>query len=87
MEVFTTYEIVKKLIGKTEPVGETNEDQKRYSNLEYTIELVGLLIRDIKSAAIYSDRPEASMKVIGQKAFNELVYLNEFISEILKNDK
>lgn len=43
----TYYEIVKKLIGPIDPVGETNEDDKRFKNLEALCELVDELVSDI----------------------------------------
>lgn len=57
------YEFVKNLIGYVSPVGETNEDNRRYENLKVMTELTELLISDINS--IYNDnkdRGEFSMK-------------------------
>lgn len=41
------YDVVKKLIGEVEPVGETNEDNKRFENLKVLTGLVEKLIADI----------------------------------------
>lgn len=80
MEVFTTYDIVKKLIGNIDPVGETNEVRKRYDNLEDMLELVYLLLKDIKKVSEYSDSQEASVKRIAKKAYDELVFLNNYFT-------
>jgi len=62
------YDIVKTLIGDIKPVGETNEDERRYQNLEATIKLVDFLLDDIKTASDDSNRQEFSMKKIGKRA-------------------
>lgn len=61
-------DVVRKLLGPIEPVGETNEDERRLKNLEATIEVVERLLCDIGSAAQDADRVEHSMRVIGQRA-------------------
>jgi len=43
----THAEIVRKLIGEIMPVGETNEDQKRFNNLIEMAGLVDILLEDI----------------------------------------
>ena len=41
------HEIVKKLVGKINPVGETTADEKRFENLKVMTELVDSLLKDI----------------------------------------
>ena len=77
----TNYDVVKKLIGKTEPIGESNQDSQRYENLLELIILTSQLIRDIRSAADFSDRQEFSMKKIGDRANKGLQELLSEISE------
>lgn len=43
----TNYDVVTKLIGKIDPVGETNEDDRRFENLKEMCSLVEKLITDI----------------------------------------
>jgi hypothetical protein len=43
----TNYDVVRKLIGNIMPVGETNEDNRRFGNLESMCLLVNLLVQDI----------------------------------------
>jgi hypothetical protein len=61
-------DVVRRLLGPIEPVGESNEDERRLKNLEATIEIVDRLLCDIGSAAQDADRVEHSMRVIGQRA-------------------
>ena len=62
------YEVVTKLIGPVEAVGESGEDERRYANLGAMGDLVEALVRDIDRATVPRARPEASMRKIGQKA-------------------
>ena len=49
------YEIVTKLIGKINPIGETNTDNERFENLKVMCDLVEKLIVDIDTVG-YSNR-------------------------------
>lgn len=69
------YEVVKKLTGSIEPVGETHTDNKRYENLLKSISLADSLINDIEEVAIDNeDRQAFSMKKAGEKA---RIFLND----------
>ena len=52
MESGIMREIVKKLVGNIDPVGETNEDNRRFENLKTMTELVDLLLTDIDYVAL-----------------------------------
>jgi len=67
-EKLTHYNIVKKLIGPIDPLGDSNRDKDRLNNLKATIELVDLLLNDIEEVANYSNSYEASVKEIGKLA-------------------
>ena len=58
-------DIVRKLIGPVEPVGETNADDERFKNLESLTELVDRLVFDIDQVAMQKNRIEYSMKRAG----------------------
>lgn len=75
------YEIVKKLIGEIEPVGETEEDEKRMMALLTTIGLVNSLISDISDVAKCSGRHEWSMQRAGKEAAKFLRTLKESLEE------
>ena len=72
---YSTYEIVNKLIGRTEPYGDSAIDAQRKKNLNEKIELVQLLVDDLIETAKCKDRPEGSMSSMGKEA-------QEFLDEI-----
>jgi hypothetical protein len=71
----TLYEVVTKLIGQVNPIGETSEDNRRFNNLKIMTELTTLLLKDIDEVATAKNRYEYSMKRAG-----------EFASKYLTND-
>lgn len=48
----THHDIVKKLIGRINPVGETNTDNERFENLQAMTDLVESLLLDIHAVAV-----------------------------------
>ena len=71
----TIYEVVKKLIGEIQPVGETNTDEKRLENLSAMIELVELLLDDIYEIIKFQNRTEHSLQEAGEFASNFFDFL------------
>lgn len=71
----TLYDVVKKLVGDIDPVGETNADEKRFENLKDMTQLVDMLVGDIDRVASNKNRVEHSMKRAGQHADNFLTNL------------
>lgn len=71
----THYEIIKKLIGPIEPVGETNEDKQRFVNLQKTIKLVDMLLSNIEEVSANKDAPEYSVFQSGKEA-------DEFLNDL-----
>lgn len=73
-----------KMLGEIEPVGETNEDNKRYENLPkydlVTRDYIGALYR----ASTYKDSVRASEKKIGELAYKYLQYLKQEIEAYLQ---
>ena len=61
-------EIVDKLTGPIQPVGESNVDHARLENIDKVIELTESLVNDLIRVAQYATRYEASMKAIGVRA-------------------
>lgn len=72
------YNVIKKLLGPIDPVGETNADDRRYENLKVTIRVVKELLSDLGEVAQNSDRVEYSMKRAGQKARQFLKDIQEW---------
>ena len=70
MDDKTIYDVVKRLVGSIEPYGASHIDNDRYNNLETHIAVVYLLLRDIQDTAMFKDRHEHSMNVMGKKADN-----------------
>ena len=66
--------IIMKLIGDIDPVGETNEDEERFGNLEDMCALVAGLLFEIKRVSGNADRSEGSMRRAGKYA---QVFLND----------
>ena len=73
-EFMELYEIVMKLVGPVQPVGETNIDARRLENMKELTQLVDQLLGQIENASRYADKAEASVKEIGQHARN---FINE----------
>jgi len=71
-------DVVKKLIGPIEPVGETNTDEKRYKNLLEMIELVELLHSEIFDVSSFSGRCEYSLNKAGKRAAQFLKDIKEW---------
>ena len=64
----TSYDVVKKLIGEINPIGETHEDSRRLENLENMIALVDHLLSDIDAVALNKGKPEFSLNKAGTVA-------------------
>lgn len=67
-----TYEVVKKLIGEIEPVGETHADNARFQNLQEMTDLVDRLVSDIDEVAQQSRHHAFSIKRSGEHAYRFL---------------
>lgn len=61
-------DIVRKLIGPIDPVGETNTDNVRFENLKSMVSLVDKLLFDINKVAPSKNRAEYSMSRAGKFA-------------------
>ena len=69
----TNTDVVKKLIGKINPIGEKNTDNERFENLKEMCELVNNLIIDIDDVAYQNkDAREFSVKRASEYASNFL---------------
>ena len=67
--IFTdTHDIVQRLCGMIEPVGDSNVDEIRLDNLEDTIFVAERLIDDILNIVKYKSEWQHSMSVAGHRA-------------------
>lgn len=65
-------EIINKLCGKIIPVGETNEDDVRFENIQNYYEILSHTISILRIASQYKDRQEYSMQKIGKECYDIL---------------
>lgn len=75
------HEIVKKLVGRIDPIGESNTDEKRFENLKQMTALVNKLIQDIDSVGYDNkDSKEFSLveaEKLAQVLFDKCSYTSE----------
>lgn len=66
----TNTEVIKKLIGEINPVGESNEDERRLNNLHELCDVVENLLDEIHELSLkYEDDKRHSVKRISDKAY------------------
>lgn len=73
------YEVVKKLNGEIEPIGETRTDEHNFENLKNLCKLVDKLLFDINRVIPNSERIESSMKHAGLYAKNFMQEVRESV--------
>ena len=66
-------DVVDKLVGPINPVGDSNIDAKRLENLKELTQLVDKLLYDIDNVSSNAKRQEASMRQAGEYAKNFLI--------------
>lgn len=69
------YDVIKKLVGPIEPVGETRADDDRFENLKIIIAIMQKLIYDLKDVASHKDCQEYSRSRAGTLANNFLLQI------------
>jgi hypothetical protein len=79
-------DVVRKLTGPIEPVGEHHTDTARAPNLDQTIELVDTLLRDLADVSKNADRHEDSMKQAGKKAKSYIGMIYADLDEMFGED-
>ena len=63
-------DVVRKLVGPINPIGDTQVDNMRFEDLKTMTDLVDKLLTDIDAVIAYKDRHEYSMKRAGEFADN-----------------
>ena len=81
------HEVVLKLAGPIRPVGETREDERRLQNIAELTILIDKLLFDIADVASAADRPEHSMKLIGQHAEEFMAAIGQHAEEFMAGFK
>lgn len=82
--MFSPYQVVKKLIGNIEPYGDSNIDKERMKNLQEHYDVTESLVKDLIDVAKYRNRPEASIKELGNEAYLELIEIKNIIDRVIK---
>lgn len=86
-EKINVYGVVSKLIGKVDPIGETNEDKRRLENLKTMFEIVDKLTDDIEWVRSHNkDCHEWSRKNASEEAEKYLARLYGWLSDIVAED-
>lgn len=78
------YNIVKKLLGEIEPVGDTYIDDTRKKNLKSHILVMNMLLDDILLLVDCKNDYRESIKEIGNISYKELENLVDSVSESLE---
>ncbi len=80
----TILEVTRKLIGETEPYGDSCIDEKRAENLEKLLIVVSELLYDVEKVANNRDRQEGSMRKMGERAYTVLNDWWEYTGDYLR---
>ena len=72
MDANIILEVTRKLIGATEPYGDSGIDRERTQNLDKLIYIVDELLYEVEKVAVNKDRHEGSMRMMGEKAHKAL---------------
>jgi predicted nucleic acid-binding protein len=72
MQAQVLAEVIVKLIGKTNPIGETQTDNERFENLKIMCEVVNIMVKEIDDVASNRTHFEFSRKRAGVHAYNFL---------------
>lgn len=74
--------LVMKLNGAVEPIGETNTDNVRFENLVRLQDVIDNLLKEVYCVCCYADNFEFSMHRSGDRAIDWLEQTNEWLNSI-----
>lgn len=77
-------EVMNKYIGSIEAVGETNTDDRRFSNLQVLEDVLYHIVVDIGKESLNTKRYEGSMKNSGEYAVSILEEIRANIDDMLE---
>lgn len=81
MKILDTYQIMEKLIGPIDPIGETNTDNARLDNLVEFMILTQKMVQKVKEISRNQNRVEYSIKRTGEYAEHCLKHIREDIED------
>ena len=83
----TILEVTRRLIGGTEPYGDSAIDRERMQNLDKLIYIIDELLYDVEKVAFNKDRREGSMRMMGEKAHKALNNYWSWIEDYLRGEE
>lgn len=86
IDASTILEVMRNLIGATEPYGDSAIDCKRMQNLDILIHVIDVLLDDVREAANCRDCPAGSMRDIGRKAHKALQEWRNWIDGYMREE-
>lgn len=85
-KLFTIAGLSKQVIGEIKPTGRHEEDLDRLENLanhtELTLELVVELMKNVP----FAQRPESTVKGIGEQSIKDLTQIRDLINDVIPKD-
>lgn len=76
-------DLIMRLNGEIEPIGETNTDNHRYDNLTRLQNVLDLLMIEMSDICLYCNRPEYSMSKSGKQALSWFTSTKEWLDDII----
>lgn len=84
MDSETIIKVIDALVGSIEPYGSTHIDNERIENLRVLLEVMDEYIAEIDKVVKYRNRPEYSMREMGEMAYDWFVDLKGYVDEFMK---
>lgn len=84
MDSETVIKVIDALIGRIEPYGSSHIDKERTENLEVLLEVMDNYIAKIDNVVKYRNRPEYSMRNMGEMAYDWFLDLKGYVDEFMK---
>lgn len=78
-----TIKVLDALIGRTEAVGDSWEDEKIEENLRTLIDVINWCLDGVYQSSSTRDSVEYSMRVVGSRAYEALLDYKKWLDEML----
>ena len=84
MDSETIIKVIDALVGSIEPYGSTDIDNERVENLQVLLEVMDEYIAEIDKVVKYRNRPEHSMREMGEMAYDWFVDLKGYVDAFME---
>lgn len=84
MDSETVIKVINALVGSIEPYGSSHIDSVRTENLKVLLEVMDNYIAKIDNVVKYRNRPEYSMKNMGEMAYEWFVDLKGYVDAFME---